>query len=186
MWSNTVSSYLLVVIIVYLNVNRNQSSTASVLFSYQSLQQTTCSKCPHDSLLPLPLLPIFTQASVILFTGGGVADTPKADTSPGQTPPCPVHAGIHPPRRPLQRTVRILLECILVTFTYLPRFQCDAKWKSKFQEIYVAFSISLLGNRSLTGNLAVFDSSFVASVKNSIQKLKSWNIQALSSYIWSN
>ena len=27
---------------------------------------TTCSKCPHDSLLPLPLLPIFTQASVIL------------------------------------------------------------------------------------------------------------------------
>ena len=47
--------------------------------------------------------------------------------SPGQTPPwadtpwadthCPVHIGIHltpPPRRPLQRTVRILLECILV------------------------------------------------------------------------
>ena len=53
----------------------------------------------------------------------------------GQTPPCPVHAGIHPqvhagihtspaqcmlgytpPRRPLQRTVRILLECILVLY----------------------------------------------------------------------
>ena len=47
----------------------------------------------------------------------------------GQTPPCPVHAGIHPPgrhppwtdtprtdtppRQPVQQTVRMLLECIL-------------------------------------------------------------------------
>ena len=108
MWSNTVSSYLLVVIIVYLNVNRNQSSTASVLFSYQSLQQTTCSKYPHDSLLPLPLLPIFTQASVILFTGGwqtppkrqtppSRADTPLPSTC-WDTPPSTATAadGTHP------------------------------------------------------------------------------------------
>ena len=65
---------------------------------------------------------MFSQASVILFTGGGVADPPPADTTPaqcmlgythtplplpsacwdahpppGQTPPCPVHSGIHPP-----------------------------------------------------------------------------------------
>ena len=37
--------------------------------------------------------------------------------NPPDRPPCPVHAGIHPPphRRPLQRKVRIPLECILVT-----------------------------------------------------------------------
>ena len=56
---------------------------------------------------------------------------PPSQCMLGYTPPCPVHAGIHPradtlprpypppwqtppPRRPLQRTVRILLECILV------------------------------------------------------------------------
>ena len=60
---------------------------------------------------------------------GGVADTPRADTPPcgrtypGQTPPTqcmlgytpshPVHSGVHPPQ-PLQRTVRIVMECILV------------------------------------------------------------------------
>ena len=44
---------------------------------------------------------MFSQASVILFTGGGCL----ADTL-GQTPP--------PPETLLQRTVRILLECILV------------------------------------------------------------------------
>ena len=56
---------------------------------------------------------MFSQASVILFTGGGMypsmhwADTPPRQTRPdtplpsawlGYTqPPCPVHAGIHPP-----------------------------------------------------------------------------------------
>ena len=69
----------------------------------------------------------------------------------GQTPPCPVHAGIHttPPRsdippgrpppplgrqpplsrRPLQRTVRILLECILVIelFSIPPKVHCFFK-----------------------------------------------------------
>ena len=66
------------------------------------------------------------------------ADIPWADTPPPrQTPlpstcldthlPCPVHAGIHipvsstcwdipSPGRPLQRTVRTLLECFLVCF----------------------------------------------------------------------
>ena len=80
---------------------------------------------------------MFLHMSVILSTGDGVwqADTPWADTPlPGQTP----LAGRHPPRhtppeqtphwqadthlgetspppgRPLQRTVRILLECIPV------------------------------------------------------------------------
>ena len=93
---------------------------------------------------------MFSQASVIL-SGGVYGRQPPgkhppgrippgrhpswADTSPRQTPPhpvhagihtpylvhagihipCPVHAGIHAPlQRPLQRTVRILLECILV------------------------------------------------------------------------
>ena len=42
---------------------------------------------------------MFSHASVIQFTDGGVS--------------APVHAGRHP-LRPLQRTVRILLECILV------------------------------------------------------------------------
>ena len=72
----------------------------------------------------------------------------------------------------------------ITTFTYWSSLNSMQKRKSEFQEMYVAFPISLLGNRLLTGNLAVFDSSFVASVKNSIQKLKSWNIQVLSSYIW--
>ena len=52
---------------------------------------------------------------------------PQADTPPpaqymlGYTPPCPVHAGIHPPLRSAcwdtvnKRAVRIPLECILVT-----------------------------------------------------------------------
>ena len=49
-------------------------------------------------------------------------------TCTGAHPPCPVHAGIHPradtplgrypppPQRPLERPVRILLECFLVDF----------------------------------------------------------------------
>ena len=45
---------------------------------------------------------LFSQASVILFTGGGVSQHAL-----GQIPP---------PRRRLQRTLRILLECILVSY----------------------------------------------------------------------
>ena len=65
---------------------------------------------------------IFSQASVshsVHRRMGCLADTPPPADKPlpsacWDTPPCPLHAGIHTPRRPLQRTVRILLECILV------------------------------------------------------------------------
>ena len=62
---------------------------------------------------------MFLHVSVILSTGGRLADPlgrpphPWADTLPwANTPP----GGRHPPSpgRPLQRVVRILLECILV------------------------------------------------------------------------
>ena len=72
---------------------------------------------------------MFSQASVILFTWGCIPACTRADTPgqmlsdnppppgrhwqtppPGQTPPRQTPL----PRRPLQRTVRILLECILV------------------------------------------------------------------------
>ena len=59
---------------------------------------------------------MFSQVSVILFTGEGLCvfqhalgrHTPLVRHPLGK-PPCPVHAG-----RLLQQTVRILLECILV------------------------------------------------------------------------
>ena len=78
---------------------------------------------------------MFSQVSVILFTGGlcvcgrhppgrhPLGRHPTGQTPPGQTPPCPVHARTHTPpdqcmlgytpcpRQPVQRTVRILLEC---------------------------------------------------------------------------
>ena len=41
--------------------------------------------------------------------------TPPAQCMLGYTPPCPVHAGIHPPQWPLQWTVCNVLECILVS-----------------------------------------------------------------------
>ena len=60
--------------------------------------------------------------------GGCIPACIGADNPPRQIPPCPVHAGIHnplphpvhagipplPPQQPLLRTVRILLEYILV------------------------------------------------------------------------
>ena len=73
---------------------------------------------------------VFTCVCYSVHRGRGcVADTPLWADIPlpsacWDTPPCPVHAGIHPPWRPLQRTVRILLECILVLKLYLvPVFQ---------------------------------------------------------------
>ena len=81
---------------------------------------------------------MFLHLSVILFTGEGFwqislgrhppeADNPWADTPVGRqphladTPPFRHPLGRHPrPRRPLQRTVRMLLECILV---YITRFK---------------------------------------------------------------
>ena len=68
---------------------------------------------------------MFSQTSVILFSQGGT-DTPQADTppaeiplladTPGQIPPGQPPLGQTPPtgRRLLLRTVRTLLECILV------------------------------------------------------------------------
>ena len=70
---------------------------------------------------------IFSQASVILFTKRVYPSMHRDRHTLGRHPPpppsaCwdtpahPVHAGIHapPPPPPLQRTVYILLECILV------------------------------------------------------------------------
>ena len=69
---------------------------------------------------------MFSRASVILSTGGRCtppwADTPSPDR---QTPTLGRHP--LPPRRPLQRTLRILLECILVSrfvsFSYSLEFR---------------------------------------------------------------
>ena len=84
---------------------------------------------------------MFLHLSVILSTGGGfLADTlprapwadthptcgPWADTHPRQTPPGQTPPGHHPSgqtappsgRQLLQRTVRILLECILVSIVF--------------------------------------------------------------------
>ena len=67
---------------------------------------------------------MFPQASVILFTGwgvclpGGVCGRHPLPSACGDThPPAQCMLGYTPPhpRRPLQRTVRILLECFLVT-----------------------------------------------------------------------
>ena len=63
---------------------------------------------------------MFSQASVILSTGGGdVWQTPPPGRHPPprQTPP-PGQTTPPPARRPLQRTVRILMECILVAETF--------------------------------------------------------------------
>ena len=65
---------------------------------------------------------MFLHLSVILFTGGGVclsacSDTthPRSRHSPQSRHPLPPSP---PGRRPLFRTVRILLECILVYFMF--------------------------------------------------------------------
>ena len=54
-------------------------------------------------------------------TPSPLADNPRVDTpSPGQTPPRQTPPGRHPPgRRVMQRTVHILLECILVFAIYI-------------------------------------------------------------------
>ena len=70
---------------------------------------------------------MFSQASVILFTGGGgLTDTPTVQLGrhpPGQIPPLcscantplPGQTPHPPPGQTQQRTVRILLECILTS-----------------------------------------------------------------------
>ena len=59
---------------------------------------------------------IFSQVSVCP-QGGGVHSPGQADTSPGQTPPGQADTP-HPGRWPPQKTVRILLECILVCIQF--------------------------------------------------------------------
>ena len=61
---------------------------------------------------------MFSQVSAILSTGGS-SRHPLGRHPPGQTLPLGRHSP-HPPRQPLQRTVCILLECILV-MTYFYR-----------------------------------------------------------------
>ena len=76
----------------------------------------------HVFLPPATTVNVFTPVcdSVCLGSRGC---TPPRQTSPGQTLPplsrTTPRADI-PPRRPLQRTVRILLECILVCFWKCP------------------------------------------------------------------
>ena len=62
---------------------------------------------------------MFLHLSVILFTRGGVWQTPPRQTPPWADTPLGRHLlGRHPTQRwPLQETVRILLECILVPLT---------------------------------------------------------------------
>ena len=146
---------------------------------------------------------MFSQGSVILFIGGRVwqtpwADTlgrhplgrhprgqihPLADTPPGQTPSCPVHAvmymgytppfpvhaGIHTPtmcmlgytqppaqcmlgytpsRRPLQRTERILLECILVLSLKFLIF--ITKYNISLSYSYILKFLSLIHSLAMT------------------------------------
>ena len=68
---------------------------------------------------------VFTPVSQPFCSqGGGIhpqADTPPLADTCRQTPP---RANTPPPRRPLQRTVRILLECFLVNFLVLSIYDC--------------------------------------------------------------
>ena len=58
---------------------------------------------------------MFLHLSVILFTGGeGVSGRHPPGRQPLFRHPMGRHPGRHTPRWPLQQTVRILLECILV------------------------------------------------------------------------
>ena len=90
------------------NFYRPQSSCRKVMFSQAGVKNSVHGRC----------IPACTGAD------SSRADIPPADTSPWSDtplrhPPLVRHSdtplGRHPPhRRPLQRTVRILLECILV------------------------------------------------------------------------
>ena len=101
------------------------------------------------------------------FTGGAMSATPpgrhplRADTPPGQTPPCPVHAGIHTPlpsacwdtppcavhagiQSVNKWAVRIPLECILVWKENAPR------------DIYLSRAVSQFQTESQTKPSAIF------------------------------
>ena len=82
----------------------------------------------HYRLQPSCGKVMFLHLSVILFTGEGVCQTPPGRHPslyrhpPGQTPPSRHPWEDTPSRRPLQWTVRILLECILVHINIFSSF----------------------------------------------------------------
>ena len=87
-------------------IHPRQNSLFLKVMIFVAVQHSSCGKV------------MFSQASVFLSTGGGVH--PRADPPPGQTPPLadsPLRQ-TPPPRLPLQPTVHILLECILVATTF--------------------------------------------------------------------
>ena len=84
------------------------SDTISVLSEYENTVNLT--RQMHRPIICTSYRPqrscgkvMFSQASVILLTGEGISAQgvcvcgrhPLANTLPGQTPPCSVHAGIH-------------------------------------------------------------------------------------------
>ena len=80
-----------------------------------------------------PLLP---SATVVGGCGGvhppRQTSTPYADTPPGRdTLPRADSPDTHTPRRPLQRTVRTLLECILIALSLFCSFTCV--WMTKYE-----------------------------------------------------
>ena len=146
---------------------------------------------------------MFLHVSVILFPGGWLAETPQADTlspwadtpqadtlwvdtpwqtPPGQTPPRQTPPGQtppHPERRPLQRTVRILLECILfVTFSSkLNRTFINSKHGEFFFEKFV-INIDLI--LSLVPNdfhaLNFYISWIISNISRNFESYKIYNL----------
>ena len=71
---------------------------------------------------------MFSQASVILYKGEGEVYTP---------------IGRHPPRWPLQWTVRILLECILVLLSGQVVLVSENRWKP-FSSFWAILKFNIL------------------------------------------
>ena len=86
---------------------------------------------------------MFSQASVILFTEGvsarhhpaGQTPCPLGRHPPRQTPPPGKERHPPPCRRLLQRTVRILLECIVYFFNHFSSYLCA----DGYDIIYIGF-----------------------------------------------
>ena len=97
---------------------------------------------------------MFSQASVILFTGGGVypsmhlgrhppGQTPSRQTPPGRQPPPP------PSRQLLQQTVRILLECILVTTYVLSQIELSVSQRALSYSSMWSYFSSLFSHKMI-------------------------------------